>query len=63
MISTVKQQAKELGDELKRVDWPTKDKVLTSTWTVVVVALFVGLFLGAADRVISWGMKFILPHH
>ena len=63
MISTIKQQAKDLATELKRVDWPSKDKVLASTYAVVIVSLFVGAFLWGADLVISWGMKFILPHH
>jgi preprotein translocase subunit SecE len=45
------------------VDWPTKDKVLGSTWTVVIVSVFVGVFLWGADWVISWGMKTILPNH
>lgn len=63
MISTIKQQAKDLFAELNRVDWPTKEKVLSSTWTVVAVSVFVGVFLWGADWLISWGMKFILPHH
>ena len=62
MISTIKQQAQDLRDELKRVDWPTKDKVLGSTWTVVIVSVFVGLFLWAADWIISSGMAHSLPH-
>jgi len=45
------------------VDWPGKDKVLKATYAVAAVSVFVGLFLWGADWVISWGMKFILPHH
>ena len=63
MISTIKQQAKELLAELNRVDWPSKDKVLSAAYSVAAVSVFVGLFLWSADWVISWGMKFILPHH
>ena len=63
MISIIKQQAKELLAELNRVDSPSKDKVLSATYSVVAVSVFVGLFLWGADWVISWGMKFILPHH
>lgn len=63
LISTIKRQTKDLATELKRVDWPAKDKVLSSTYAVVVVSVFVGAFLWGADWVISWGMKFILPHH
>ena len=63
MISTIKQQAKELLAELNRVDWPGKEKVLTASYAVVAVSVFVGIFLWSADWVISWGMKFILPSH
>jgi len=63
LISTIKQQASELFAELNRVDWPTKDKVFSAAISVVVVSAFVGVFLYAADTVISWGMTFILPHH
>ncbi len=63
MISNIKHQAKELLTELKRVDWPAKQKVLSSAYSVAVVSAFVGVFLYAADKVISWGMATILPHH
>jgi len=63
LISTIKQQAKDLATDLKRVDWPSKEKVLSSTYAVVVVSVFVGIFLWGADWVISWGMKILLPHH
>ncbi|BDU75277.1 preprotein translocase subunit SecE [Mesoterricola sediminis] len=63
MISTIKHQAKELLSELKRVDWPGKQKVLSAATSVAIVSTFVGLFLWAADKAISWGMTFILPQH
>jgi preprotein translocase SecE subunit len=63
LISTIKQQAKELLAELNRVDWPSKDKVLSASYSVVAVSVFVGLFLWGADWVITWGMALILPHH
>ena len=63
MITTIKQQTKDLLAELNRVDWPSKEKVMSSTGAVVVVSVFVGAFLYGADRLISWGMCFILPHH
>lgn len=62
MISTIKQQTKDLAAELKRVDWPNKDKVLSSTWAVVVVSALSAGYLFAADWVISLAMRLILPH-
>jgi len=63
LITTIKQQTKDLLAELNRVDWPGKEKVMSSTGAVIVVSAFVGVFLWLADLAISWGMKFILPHH
>ncbi|WP_243303369.1 preprotein translocase subunit SecE [Geothrix oryzisoli] len=55
MIGAIKQQARDLFAELDRVDWPSKEKVLTSTWTVVIVSVFVGVYLWAVDWVFTKG--------
>jgi preprotein translocase subunit SecE len=53
VIGAIKQQARDLFAELDRVDWPSKEKVLTSTWTVVIVSVFVGVYLWSVDWVLS----------
>jgi preprotein translocase SecE subunit len=63
LISAIKQQARDLFGELNRVDWPSKEKVLTAAYSVAAVSVFVGVFLWSADWVISWGMQFLLPRH
>jgi preprotein translocase subunit SecE len=63
VIGAIKQQAKDLLGELSRVDWPTKDKVVSSTWSILILSVFVGFFLWGADWAISYGMKYLLPHH
>lgn len=64
MISTLKQQTMDLWTELHdRVEWPEKKKVLSATYAVLAVSAFMGVFLQAADWVITWGMKFVIPHH
>jgi preprotein translocase subunit SecE len=55
VIGAIKQQARDLFAELDRVDWPSKEKVLTSTWTVVLVSVFVGAFLWSVDWLLSKG--------
>ena len=55
MIGAIKQQAKDLAAELNRVDWPSKEKVMTSAWMVVIVSLFVGVYLWSVDWVLSKG--------
>ena len=61
MIGTIKQQARDLMAELDRVDWPSRDKVLSSTWIVVLISVFVGIFLWAADWVLAKGIGFLFP--
>ncbi len=58
MIGAIKQQAKDLAEELNRVDWPSKEKVMASAWTVALVSLFVGAYLWTADWVLSKGFAF-----
>jgi preprotein translocase SecE subunit len=55
VIGAIKQQAKDLAAELNRVDWPSKEKVMTSAWTVVIVSVFVGVYLWSVDWVFSKG--------
>jgi preprotein translocase SecE subunit len=40
------------------VDWPSREKVMTSAWTVVIVSLFVGVYLWSVDWVLSKGFAF-----
>jgi preprotein translocase subunit SecE len=62
LITTIKQQARDLFAELKRVDWPTKDKVMKSTYAVVAVSLFFAAFFWATDWVLTRGVTLLFPH-
>ena len=55
-------QTKDLFAELQRVDWPNREKVVSSTVTVVVISIFIGLFLWLADLGLTWVMQRVLPH-
>ncbi len=52
---------KESKEELQKVTWPTKQKTINYTITVVAVSLVVALFLGVLDMIFSLMMeKFIM---
>lgn len=53
MATTPANFLREVRDELKKVVWPTKDEVIRLTGVVVLVSLFVGLFLGGADFILT----------
>lgn len=47
-------------DELKKVIWPTKNEVIQHTLVVIGLSLFLALFLGAADFLLSFGLENLL---
>jgi preprotein translocase subunit SecE len=58
VIGAIKRQAKDLAVELNRVDWPSKEKVMTSAWTVAIISVFVGAYLWSADWILAKGFAF-----
>jgi len=46
---------------MNRVDWPTKNKVLSATYAVVLVSVIIGVYLWGADILFSWLTKLIVP--
>jgi preprotein translocase SecE subunit len=62
VINKIKKQFFDLRDELKRVDWPTAEKVRSATLAVVTVSAFVGVFFWGVDWLLARGVGFIIPH-
>lgn len=50
----------ETRDELKKVTWPDKKKVVSLSQTVIVVSLVIGLYLGSLDFVFNGIIQFVL---
>ena len=46
--------------ELKKVEWPTQQKVVSGTAVVIVASLLVGVYLYANDRVWSYLVQHVL---
>lgn len=53
MATTPVNFLREVQDELKKVVWPTRDEVIRLTGVVILVSVFVGLFLGGADFILT----------
>lgn len=49
MISKIKSFFQESIQELKRVDWPTRQETTRLTIIVIIISLAVAIFLGALD--------------
>ena len=60
MIKRIRQFFKDVIAEFKRVQWPTREATLKSTFVVVCVSLAVSLYLGIADLGLSDIMQMII---
>jgi len=53
MFKKIAKFIKEVRIELKKVAWPDKDTIITSTAVVLVTMLFLAIFLGIEDRILN----------
>lgn len=51
---------KEVREELAKVTWPSREQTIRYTILVILVAVVVGLFLGALDYVLTAVTAFLL---
>ena len=57
-LSKIKTFFKEVGLEMKKVNWPTKKDTLINTLTVISISIVAALFLGGLDYIL---ITYILP--
>ena len=60
MFRRIRQFFKDVIAEFKRVQWPTRDATIKSTWVVVCISFVVALYLGIADLGLSDIMQTII---
>ena len=53
MFKKIAKFIKEVRIELKKVAWPDKDTIITSTAVVLITMLFLAVFLGIEDRILN----------
>ncbi|MCC7105800.1 MAG: preprotein translocase subunit SecE [Chloroflexi bacterium] len=51
---------RDVRNELRRVEWPTRDELIKLTGAVCALSLIVGAYLGLADFVFQELFRFIL---
>jgi preprotein translocase SecE subunit len=47
------QFGKEAYEELKKVNWLTRQQMIASTWLVVLLVIIFAIYVGAVDFIIS----------
>ncbi len=49
MIQKIKEFFREVGFELKKVVFPSREELIGSTWVVIIAVIIVAIFLGIVD--------------
>jgi preprotein translocase subunit SecE len=59
-VDKAKQFVGEARQELRKVTWPTKKQIVTSTWIVLLMVSIMSIFFGITDYVFGKLVKYIL---
>lgn len=60
MIQRVKNFFGEVKIETKKVNYPSKEELIGSTWVVIITVILIGFFLGIIDFGLSQALKVII---
>jgi preprotein translocase subunit SecE len=60
MIDRIKQFLREVLSEVRKVTWPGKKELIGSTVVVIVLVLFIALYIGLVDFVLSRLLNIVL---
>ena len=55
-MEQVREFVKDVRVESSKVSWPTRNELRDSTIVVIVTVLIVSVFIGAVDRLLSFGI-------
>jgi preprotein translocase subunit SecE len=58
MLDKIKKFLREVKAELKKVNWPNREVLVSYTTVVIVTVLIIGIFIGGVDLIFS---KIITP--
>lgn len=53
-LARMKKYFKDTKSELRKVTWPTKEKLIQNTEVIIVFIILIGIFLFACDMLFSW---------
>lgn len=54
LLTRLKKYFKDTKSELKKVTWPSKEKLKQNTGVILVFIVLIGVFLFAFDMLFSW---------
>ena len=62
IAQTSKEFYLNVRSEMKKVSWPSRDEVFSTTLIVIGSVFFFGLYLGLVDMLLSQGFKRVLDY-
>src|SRR3989338_1019042 len=60
MFGKIQKFISEVAVELKKVSWLTRQELTDATWIVILSSIFLGIFIGGADFVLSKLLSLII---
>ncbi|MBI5025068.1 MAG: preprotein translocase subunit SecE [Candidatus Omnitrophica bacterium] len=60
MFGKIQNFISEVGVELKKVSWLTRQELIDATWIVLLSSICLGIFIGCADFVLSKLLSLII---
>jgi preprotein translocase subunit SecE len=52
----------DVRNEMKKVSWPGKQEVISTTIVVLIAVAFFGLYLGLIDQILGYGLARLLAY-
>jgi preprotein translocase subunit SecE len=59
VMQQIRDYTKDVGTELRKVSWPTRDELRDSTVVVIVTVLLVAAFIGIVDQILNMGVALL----
>ena len=60
-MTTVRLWFSDVGQEMRKIDWPEWRELYESTSIVIVMVLMLGVFVGICDKVLLEILRLLIP--
>ena len=58
-MERIREYTKDVGVELRKVSWPTREELRDSTMVVIATVLLVAAFIGVVDQILNRAVALI----
>jgi len=60
-LNSIRTFVDEVGAELKKTAWPSRQELIESTMVVIVSVIMLGVFIGVCDKILIVILDLIIP--